>query len=158
MVWGMHFMEGQGFTTQTVLHQDNMSTVKLEVNGKRSSGQRTRHLHIKYFTVSDHIDQGWLSVRYCPTGDMIADYFTKPLQGEAFRKFRALIMNCAEDLPPATRKTTRQRPTCRKQSNDKPQGCVGGSVNATGGRRVRWGPAPRRAPERPARARVRGRR
>jgi len=31
---------------------------------------------------------------YLPTEDMIADGFTKPLQGEAFRRFRKEILNC----------------------------------------------------------------
>jgi hypothetical protein len=30
--------------------------------------------------------------KYCPTLDMIADYFTKPLQGSLFRKLRDLFM------------------------------------------------------------------
>ena len=34
-----------------------------------------------------------VKIEYCPTGDMLADYFTKPLQGSAFQKFRNLIMN-----------------------------------------------------------------
>ena len=29
---------------------------------------------------------------YCPTGRMLADYFTKPLQGNMFKKLRAVIM------------------------------------------------------------------
>ena len=33
-------------------------------------------------------------VQYCPTHNMLADYFTKPLQGATFRKFRDAIMNC----------------------------------------------------------------
>jgi hypothetical protein len=32
-------------------------------------------------------------VEYCPTGDMISDFFTKPLQGALFKKLRNLIMN-----------------------------------------------------------------
>ena len=32
-------------------------------------------------------------MRYCPTEEMIADYFTKPLQGSSFRKMRNSIMN-----------------------------------------------------------------
>ena len=32
-------------------------------------------------------------VKYCPTGDMIADYNTKPLVGNKFKVFRDLIMN-----------------------------------------------------------------
>lgn len=38
-----------------------------------------------------------MRVDYCPTEEMIADFFTKPLQGALFRKFRAFIMNIPED-------------------------------------------------------------
>jgi hypothetical protein len=31
-------------------------------------------------------------VRYCPTEQMLADFFTKPLQGSLFRRLRAVIM------------------------------------------------------------------
>ena len=34
-----------------------------------------------------------MQVLYCPTGDMLADYFSKPLQGSLFRKFSNLILN-----------------------------------------------------------------
>ena len=34
-----------------------------------------------------------MSLVYCPTDDMVAAYFTKPLQGTKFRKFCAMIMN-----------------------------------------------------------------
>ena len=67
MIWTMHFLQGQGFETTTELHQDNMSTVRLEVNGKRSSGQRTRHLNIKFFFVTDQIEQGWSQLTVPPT-------------------------------------------------------------------------------------------
>ena len=131
------FLEAQGFDTECRLHQDNLSTVKLEVNGKRSSGQRTRHLHIKFFTITDHIEKGWVTVRYCPTAEMTADFFTKPLTGELFRKFRARIMNCPMDLAPAPKGSgakSQQRSVGFRQTKDKrsttpraracPQECV----------------------------------
>ena len=31
---------------------------------------------------------------------MVTDINTKPLQGELFRKMRAAVQNCPEDLPP----------------------------------------------------------
>ena len=34
-----------------------------------------------------------MSLAYCPTDAMVADYFMKPLQGTKFRKFHAMIMN-----------------------------------------------------------------
>ena len=79
-----------------VVHQDNQSAILLERNGRASSGRRTRHIDIRYFFASDRIAQGELRVEYCPTGDMVADFFTKPLQGSLFKKFRALILNLPE--------------------------------------------------------------
>ena len=32
-------------------------------------------------------------MEYCPTGDIIADLFTKPLQGSLFTKFFNAILN-----------------------------------------------------------------
>ena len=74
--------------------------MRLELNGKRSSSKRTRHLNIRYFYITDQLDQGWLTVRHCPTEDMIGDFFTKPLQGQLFRKLCGLVMNCPVDIPP----------------------------------------------------------
>ena len=34
-----------------------------------------------------------MNLAYCPTDAMVADYFTKPLQGTKFRKFCTMIMN-----------------------------------------------------------------
>jgi hypothetical protein len=33
-----------------------------------------------------------LTVRHCPTERMLADFFTKPLQGNLFREFRDIIL------------------------------------------------------------------
>ncbi len=33
-----------------------------------------------------------MNVQHCPTEQMLADFFTKPLQGNLFRKFRDVIM------------------------------------------------------------------
>ena len=34
-----------------------------------------------------------MSLAYCPTDAMVAEYFIKPLQGTKFRTFRAMILN-----------------------------------------------------------------
>jgi len=97
ILWTNLFMEAQGYKTQdTVLHQDNQSTILLEKNGTASSSKRTKHIHCRYYFITDRINSGDLSVQYCPTGDMIGDFFTKPLQGQLFIKFRRLIMNLPE--------------------------------------------------------------
>ena len=86
-------MEAQGVEIKkNILYQDNKSTILLENNGKRSSGKRTRAFNIRYFFLTDQIEKGNLSVEYCSTTEMIADYMSKPLQGKLFQKFKKLIM------------------------------------------------------------------
>ena len=41
------------------------------------------------------------SVEFCPTFDMIRDYFTKALQGSEFRWFRNIVLGIHEDNIPA---------------------------------------------------------
>ena len=53
------------------------------------------------FFVADRVAAKEVTIEYCPTGDMIADYFTKPLQGSLFKKFRDQIMNIDQSKLPA---------------------------------------------------------
>jgi hypothetical protein len=93
-----------------------MSSILLEKNGKASSGKRTKHINIRYFFVTDRIAKGEVSVVWCPTGDMIGDYMTKPLQGALFRKFRDQIMgvSSAQDPGPGKAKPKEAKPKERK--------------------------------------------
>ncbi len=58
MIWTHLFTQAQGLTPKVVLHQDNRSAVLLEMHGKASSSQRTRHFNICYFYIKDQIKQG----------------------------------------------------------------------------------------------------
>ena len=69
------------------MYQDNQSAILLENNGKKSSSKRTRHINIRYYFITDRIKNGKLEIEYCPTDDMVADYFTKPLQGKSSYSF-----------------------------------------------------------------------
>ena len=97
VLWTNFFMRTQGYSSkETIVYQDNKSTILLEENGKKRSGRRTRHLNIRYFFLTDQIEKGNISIQYCPTDEMIGDYMNKPLQGEKFRKFRKDILNLRE--------------------------------------------------------------
>ena len=45
----------------------------------------------------DRIAAGELTVNYCPTEMMVADFYIKPLQGKMFRVFRNRILNLPDD-------------------------------------------------------------
>lgn len=99
VMWTRHFLEAQGFSVkESIIYQDNQSAILLEKNGRASSSKRTRHINIRYFFVTDRIAAKEVDIQYCPTGQIIANFFTKPLQGTPFRKFRNLVMNI-EDYP-----------------------------------------------------------
>ena len=93
ILWTKLFLEAQGYSVKkNILYQDNKSTILLLENGKRSSGKRTRALNIRYFFLTDQREKGNLDVEYCPTGDMLGDYFTKPKQGQDFKRLRLAII------------------------------------------------------------------
>jgi len=94
VLWTRHFLADQGIAVPvTTIYQDNKSTILLSENGKASSSKRTKHLDVRYYFVTDCIKHGEVKVAYCPTENMLADFFTKPLQGAAFRRIRSQILN-----------------------------------------------------------------
>jgi hypothetical protein len=84
-----------GLLNDSIACQDNQNAMLLEKNGKgSSSSKRTRHINIRdASSVTDRIAAKEMHVEYCPTGEMNGGFFTKPLQGSLFRKFRSRILN-----------------------------------------------------------------
>ena len=94
ILWTRHFLVDQGIPVPvTTIYQDNKSTILLSENGKASSSKRTKHLDVRYYFVTDCIKRGEVKVVYCLTENMLADFFTKPLQGAMFRCMRSQILN-----------------------------------------------------------------
>ena len=93
ILWTKLFMEAQVYyIRENILYQDNKSTILLLNKGKSSSGKRTRAINIRYFFLHDQQEKGNLTVKYCPTGEMIGDFMTKPKQGRDFKRFRNDVM------------------------------------------------------------------
>ena len=78
------------------MYQDNQSAILLKNNGRASSSRQTKHLNISYFFITDRIKKRELEIEYCPTDDMVAGFFTKPLQSKKFIQFRGIIMKLKE--------------------------------------------------------------
>jgi hypothetical protein len=98
ILWMRYFLEAQGYPLKlTKVHQDNLSGKQLETNKRASSSKRTRHMNIRYFFVADVQKRQHITIDYCPTDEMIGDFFTKPVGGSKFRRFRNIIMNISHD-------------------------------------------------------------
>ncbi len=101
ILWTRQFFLEQGYgIVENLQLQDNKSSILLERNGKASSGKRTRHINIRYFFITDRVNMKEVSIDWCPTKDMVADYMTKPLQGSHFKKLRDIIMGHVRSVKP----------------------------------------------------------
>jgi hypothetical protein len=93
-----YFVECQGYDiNEYVIHQDNMSALLLEKNGRVSSSRRSKHIKAKHFLIRDYYDAGKIDIRFCAPDKMGADVLTKPLQGQKFRDMQAFLQNCPQD-------------------------------------------------------------
>ena len=77
---------------RNILYQDNQSAIRLEKNGLKSAGSKSRHINIRFFWIKDSADREEIFIIYCPTYRMLADFLVKPLQGKLFQIFRDVIM------------------------------------------------------------------
>ena len=119
--------------------QDNQSTILLENNGRFSAGKGSKHIDIRYFFVTDRIQKKHLKVQYCPTEEMIADFFTKPVQGALFYKFRNAVLGIKScDFDKYKRNyyevLKRYNLISDQEATDRLQECVGHRTNDRPGR------------------------
>ena len=101
-----HITKEQAEQTRAVLNPtwllgDNQSAIFTSNNPETS--QRSKHLEIRWFRIRDYIKDLSIQVRHIRTGDNIADFFTKALQGkESFNRFREFLMG-RQDYEPLKR-------------------------------------------------------
>ena len=46
----------------------------------------------RFFWIKDQVESEGIKIEYCPTAQMLADFFTKPLQGNLFPTFRDVVL------------------------------------------------------------------
>ena len=133
ILWTRYFLSAQGFEVKdNLIYQDNQSCMKLAINGRASSGKRTRHINIRYFFITDRIKSNEVNIKYCPTEMLLADFYTKPLQGSLFKIFRNMILNINDkqvDYFLHMQKKIRDNGTVSADNDKKrPQECVGNEM------------------------------
>jgi len=73
--------------------------------------------------MTDKIKKGEVKVAYCPTRDMLGDFFTKPLQGSIFVNMCAKILNL-----PSSKVAAAHRSVLRNDKN----------ISTSVARNVKW--------------------
>ena len=58
-----------------------------------SSTKRTKHINVRYYFVKSRIDAGEVIVQWYSGEKLVGDFFSKPLSGSKFLRFRRKIMN-----------------------------------------------------------------
>jgi hypothetical protein len=53
---------------------------------------------VRYVFIKDRVGAGEITIKHCPTNDMLADQFTKSVQGSQLRKLRSKIQGIPEDM------------------------------------------------------------
>ena len=79
------------------LYRTGNPAVLLAKNCRMSAGKASRHIHHRFFLITDKIEKGDVTVEHRGTKEMWADGNTKPLQGAGFRLFRSKIMGIPEE-------------------------------------------------------------
>ena len=59
VLWGLYVIQSQGYSVdQNIMYQDNMATMRLEINGSLSSSKRTKHIKDKCFFIKYKVECG----------------------------------------------------------------------------------------------------
>jgi transposase InsO family protein len=73
----------------TTICVDNQSMINYSKNFDQHS--RMKHIEIRQHFVRELVQSDVIQHQYCPTDEMPADIFTKPLGGHKFAKFRSML-------------------------------------------------------------------
>jgi hypothetical protein len=135
MLWTRYFIEEQGYKLEeSVLNQDNVDTLLLTTNRKETNSKRTSHNNMLYSLTKDRIGADEITLKHCPTDKMMGGHFTKPMQGNQFRKLRSEIQGIPEDTPDALMGWDQPcigNTTYSKHASPSPQECVGTQKDRT---------------------------
>ena len=93
VIWCREFLAAQGYRMpEAIIYQDNQSTITLAEKGK-STSDATRHINVRFFFINEKINNKEIKLVHKGTNEMLADLLTKPLQGNLFRRLRAMLLN-----------------------------------------------------------------
>jgi len=65
--------------------QDNQSTIQIAHKGE-GFGAKAKHFRVRHDFLKDLIKEATISLDYCSSEDMLADFLTKPMAGAYFQR------------------------------------------------------------------------
>ena len=99
VLWCRLFIMGQGFDVHdNIVYQDNQSTLLLRNNSRHSSGNKTRHIEIRYYFITDHVKHKNIRLEYCPMEAMISDLLQKLYKEANSKNFMTLSLTLTMEI------------------------------------------------------------
>lgn len=80
---------GEKQSNAIIIHEDNQSAIAMTKNPQFHG--RAKHIDMKYHYVRELVRENKIELRYCQTGNMIADIMTKGIGRVQFEKLRNMI-------------------------------------------------------------------
>lgn len=89
--WIRKLMEdlGEKLKLPILVNEDNQSCIALSVADRTT--RKSKHIDTKYCFVKDLVENGIVTIQYCPTDTMEADLLTKPLGAVKLKQLREAI-------------------------------------------------------------------
>jgi hypothetical protein len=91
-VWLKSFLQELGELAgddALTIREDNQGAIALAKNPEFH--KRTKHIDIRYHFVREKVEDGQVSLEYCPTREMLADLMTKAIPGPQFDALRTKL-------------------------------------------------------------------
>ena len=86
-IWENKFLEEIGIKAEKpLLYQDNQGAIAFANNPIQHA--RTKHIDVRHYFMKDAVLKDLVTLKYCPTQDMVADVLTKHLGRIKFEEFR----------------------------------------------------------------------
>ena len=77
----------------TLIFEDNQSAICMAKNPQFHG--RSKHINIKFHFIREQVSANKIQVKYCASGDMLADLLTKGISPEKFERLRKLYGICS---------------------------------------------------------------
>jgi hypothetical protein len=76
-LWLRKLLQELGMNETLIIMEDNQSAIKTASNLVHS--ERSKHIDVRYHFIREKVMEKQIKLNYCPTAEMTADVFTKPI-------------------------------------------------------------------------------